>query len=176
MKESFMKRVLALTAGVAMSALAGCYIVPIDPANPQMYQQAVPGAAPQPAPALPVQPVPASMQARLYPLNEMAGKMGALTALVTDNANGHATFTVSHAGEVLRGEATRVPEGYAGFGKVHAEVYGTNRMPAGQRGIASAAGTQGSYVNCEYALTRANRGTGACLFSNGAKYQLHFGS
>jgi hypothetical protein len=25
-------------------------------------------------------------------------------------------------------------------------------------------------------LTAPNRGTGACLFSNGAKYQMHFGS
>jgi hypothetical protein len=45
---------------------------------------------------------------------------------------------------------------------VHRDVYGDGRMPAGQRGIASA--------------MAANGGTGACLFSTGAKYQLHFGS
>jgi hypothetical protein len=49
-------------------------------------------------------------------------------------------------------------------------------MPSGLRGIASAAGANGTYVNCEYALNGPNRGTGACLFSNGAKFQLHFGS
>jgi hypothetical protein len=49
-------------------------------------------------------------------------------------------------------------------------------MPAGERGIAAAAGARGMYVNCEYAMTGSNRGAGACLFSNGAKYQVHFGS
>jgi hypothetical protein len=53
-------------------------------------------------------------------------------------------------------------------------VYGDGRMPSGHRGIASAAGSRGTYVNCEYALSGHQRGTGACLFSNGAKYQLHF--
>ena len=45
-----------------------------------------------------------------------------------------------------------------------------------RQGIASAAGARGLYVNCEYAIMASNRGAGACLFSNGAKYQVHFGS
>ena len=77
---------------------------------------------------------------------------------------------------MLSGEASRVAAGYPGFGAVHRDVYGDGRMPAGQRGIASASGSKGTFVNCEYALMAANRGTGACLFSTGAKYQLHFGS
>jgi len=133
----------------ATLALPGCYVVPLDPrGEPVSYA----------APAAPVamaapRPVPAVLHARLYPLNETAGKMGALTATVTDHANGHAVFSLVHAGEVLQGEASRT---------------------SAQRGIASAAGSGGTYVKCQYALAAHNRGTGACEFSNGARYQLHF--
>jgi len=172
------KSVLAVSAVLVAASLSGCYVVPIDPRYPppapgqSLVMTPAGTAVPVPAP----QPVPANLQARLYPLNEMAGKMGALTANIVDSVNGHATFSLSQGGDLLQGEATRVAQDYPGFGSVHRQVYGDGRMPAGQRGIASAAGARGSYVNCEYALTAPNRGTGACLFSNGAKYQLHFGS
>ncbi len=171
-----MKAKALVAALCATCGLSGCYVVPIDYGHPP-GQVTLPshgqgGVAVAVAPA---QPVPTTLQARLYPLNETAGKMGALTATVVDSANGHAAFSLNQAGELLQGEASRVPAGYPGFGSVHREVYGDGRMPAGQRGIASAAGSRGTYVNCEYALSAPNRGTGACLFSNGAKYQLHFG-
>lgn len=170
-----MKRRLGVAAVSATAILSGCYVIPIDyphaPGQPPSFPSAT-GAVAVPAP----QPVPTMLQARLYPLNETAGKMGALTATVMDKVNGHASFSLSHDGELLQGEASRVPVGYPGFGNVHREVYGDGRMPAGQRGIASAAGGRGTYVNCEYALSGPNRGMGACIFSNGAKYQLHFGS
>ena len=156
-----MKLALVVAAGAA-AVLSGCYVVPIDGRQPIPQQLATPGSVP--------------LEARLYPLNEMAGKMGALSATVVDRVNGHASFSLTQGGELLQGEASRVPAGYPGFGKVHREVYGQGQMPSGQRGIASATGNRGTYVNCEYALTASNRGTGACLFSNGAKYQLHFGS
>lgn len=166
MKASRLARVMSFA--LATTALGGCYVVPIDGRYPALPQPALPAAAAALAPA--------TLNARLYPLNDAAGKMGPLSAVVTDHANGHASFSVQVSGEAMQGEASRVPVGYPGFGKVHGEVYGDARMPAGQRGIASAAGARGTYVNCEYALTGVNRGTGACLFSNGAKYQLHFGS
>jgi len=166
--------IAALCAGCSVS---GCYVIPIDYGNPpgqaRLPAQGQGGAAIVGVP--PAQAVPTTLQARLYPLNETAGKMGALSATVVDSANGHAAFSLNQAGELLQGEASRVPAGYPGFGSVHREVYGDGRMPAGQRGIASAAGARGTYVNCEYALSAPNRGTGACLFSNGAKYQLHLG-
>jgi hypothetical protein len=157
------------------AVLSGCYVIPIDYSHTPGHGVAVstPGTGTVAVPA--PQPVPTTLQARLYPLNETAGKMGALTAIVADNVNGHASFSLSHAGELMQGEASRVPAGYPGFGRVHREVYGDGRMPAGQRGIASAAGARGTYVNCEYALSGPNRGMGACVFSNGARYQLHFG-
>lgn len=126
-------------------------------------------------PATQAQPV--QLEARLYPVNDVAGKMGVLTALVSDNLNGHGRFTLNAGNETLVGEASRVGTEQAGFGNVYRLVYGETRLPAaGRRGIANAASGKGSYVNCEYVLTAAARGVGACLFSNGAKYQLHFGS
>jgi len=167
-----------ITAAFAATALSGCYVIPIDPLHPPTPGQvfAATSAGGGVVPVTAPQPVPTMLRARLYPLNETAGKIGALTATVADSVNGHAVFSLIHAGETLQGEASRVAAGYPGFGTVHREVYGDGRMPSGQRGIASAAGSAGTYVNCEYALNGPNRGTGACLFSNGAKYQLHFGS
>ena len=162
------------TSVLAAGLLGGCYVIPIDPRyTPEQAAAAFIGKPP--AAAAP-QAGPASLQARLYPLNEIAGGMGPLSVTLNDNASGHASFSLTYAGEQLQGEATRVGPQYPGFGKVHKEVYGDGRMPAGQRGIASAAGARGLYVNCEYAIMASNRGAGACLFSNGAKYQVHFGS
>jgi len=169
-------RILAAgTSVLAAGLLAGCYVIPIDPRYTPSEQAAAAFAGKPPAAAVP-QGGPTSLQARLYPLNEIAGGMGPLTVTLSDNASGHASFSLTYGGEQLQGEATRVGPQYPGFGKVHREVYGDGRMPAGQRGIASAAGVRGLYVNCEYAITASNRGAGACLFSNGAKYQVHFGS
>jgi hypothetical protein len=173
------KSLAVSAAAIAISsALTGCYVVPIDTRYPPTPGQPVvinsSGATPV-AMAAPA-PVPTVLQARLYPLNESAGKMGALSATVSDGTNGHATFSLTQGGEVLLGEASRIKPGDPAFGKIYWQVYGDGRMPTGQRGIASAASSQGTYVNCEYVLADAHRGTGACLFSNGAKYQLHFGS
>jgi hypothetical protein len=46
---------------------------------------------------------------------------------------------------------------------------------AGRRGIANAVSPRGVHAQCEYVLTAPTQGTGACVFSDGAKYQLHFG-
>jgi hypothetical protein len=167
-------RIPGLTAtALATGLLAGCYVIPIDPRYPAAEQASmvIPG---RPMPL--TQGGPLTLQARLYPLNEIAGKSGPLSVTFSDNVSGHASFSLTYAGELLQGEATRVGPHYPGFGKVHREVYGDGRMPAGQRGIASAAGPRGLYVNCEYAIMASNRGAGACLFSNGATYQVHFGS
>ncbi|MBL8450139.1 MAG: hypothetical protein JNM32_09455 [Dechloromonas sp.] len=164
-----------LAALAASLALSGCYVVPIDARNPPHVTYSSAGTAE--SIALPAaQPQPVQLEARLYPVNDVAGRMGVLTALVSDTLNGHGRFTLNTGSETLVGEASRIGTDQAGFGNVYRQVYGETRLPAaGRRGIANAASGKGSYVNCEYVLTAAARGVGACLFSNGAKYQLHFG-
>ena len=147
-----------LSAACAAVLLTGCYVVPIDSRGNPIYPAATstPVAYSAPVPVAAPAPVPASLQVRLYPLNEMASKTGPLTAVVIDNANGHGTFQLHYAGELMQGEATR--------------------LGAGKQGVANAASSTGTYVRCDYALSAPNRGTGNCNFSNGARYQLHFGS
>lgn len=167
---------------VAASTLSACYIVPLDPRTGQPYPaardpQAAPGSVailtPPPPPA---PPQPSVMSARLYPLNPQANKGGLLNATVVDRHDGRGTFTLTYLGDTLQGEATRVEASYAAYGRIHTEVLGASpRSYAGRRGIANAYGPKGVNVQCEYQVTGPTMGTGACLFSDGAKYQLHFG-
>jgi hypothetical protein len=163
-------------AGIALasSALVACYVVPIDPRTGQPLPAYAPPAvttAVTPPPAAPLQ-----MQARLYPLNDQAHQAGLLLAQVTDHLSGRGSLTLQYRGQWLQGEATRVDAGYAGFGRVHDQVLGPARRDyAGRRGMANAFGG-GLSAQCEYVITGPAIGTGACLFSDGAKYQLHFGS
>ena len=174
-----MKRTL-IAASLLAASLSGCYVVPIDARNPPPYPAVAAAVRGEPVPVsvAPAQPQPATYQARLYPINDVAGKMGVLTAQVTDNLAGHGSFTLTAGNEILTGEASRVGSDHPGFGSIHRQVYGdTGRLPtSGRRGIGNAGGSRGTYVNCEYVLTAATQGTGACLFSNGAKYQIHFGA
>jgi len=163
-----LRRALLLGALASATLLAGCYVVPVQP-QPSIYP---------PPQALPAVPVAATYGARLYPLNDTAAQTGMLQATVTDNLNGRGTFSLNFGNELMQGEATRVADNYPGYGRVHQQVYGQSPRPVSgfRKGIANAAGARGAYVNCEYALNAQSTGTGACIFSNGAKYQLHFGS
>jgi hypothetical protein len=171
---------LAVAAALA-AGLAGCYVVPIDPRTGQAYPVASSGAPPagvtviNPPPGG-AMPQPSVLNARLYPLNPQANKGGMLTAMVVDNHIGRGTFTVAYLGDALQGEASRVDANYAAFGRVHNEVLGHSpRSFSGRRGIANAFGAKGVNVQCEYLVTGPGMGTGACQFSDGAKYQMHFG-
>mgnify|MGYP001232417336 FL=1 len=163
----------AVIATLTAATLTGCYVIPIDHHTPpghygSGHSQTVTVPAPLAQPLV--------LQARLYPANDIAGKVGTLTAVVTDNLNGHGTFAITVNNELLQGEATRVGDSHPGFGNIYRQVYGDGRAPnTGRRGIANAAGPRGTYMSCEYALTTTARGTGACVVSNGAKYQIHFG-
>jgi hypothetical protein len=159
------------------ATLGACVIVPLDPATGQPYahrpQQHVTVLSPPP----PAAPAAVVLSARLYPLNEQANRAGLLTAVVTDHQGGRGSFQVGYGGDTLQGEATRVDSGYASFGRVHAEVLGASaRSFSGRRGVANGFGARGVNVQCEYVITAPGIGTGACLFSDGAKYQMHFGS
>jgi hypothetical protein len=174
-----------LAALVAAGAtLSACYVVPIDPRTGQGYpigmrdgQAGAPSAVTviTPPAAVPLQS--SVLTARLYPLNPQANQGGMLTAVVVDNHTGRGTFTVGYLGDSLQGEATRVDANYAAFGRIHGEVLGASpRSFGGRRGIANAFGAKGVSVQCEYQITGPSMGTGACQFSDGAKYQMHFGT
>jgi hypothetical protein len=172
-----MSRRFIVPALLAAASLGACVIVPLDPNTGQPY-------GPRPAQQVTVVQTPASsppptlvLTARLYPLNDTASRTGLLTAVVTDHQGGRGSFSVGYGGEMLQGEATRVDSGYASFGRVHAEVLGPSTRPfSGRRGVANGVGARGVNVQCEYVITGPGIGTGACLFSDGAKYQMHFGS
>ncbi len=157
--------------------LTACYVVPINPSTGQPYP--VPQQAQPHNPAV-YAPVSAStlLQAKLYPLNLPATKAGTLAATAVDAHNGRGVFSVSFMGEILQGDATRVDASYPAFGRIYREVLGvgSDMGKGGRRGIANASGPNGTSVQCEYQMAAADIGTGVCLFSNGAKYQMHFGS
>ncbi len=99
---------------------------------------------------------PASLQARLYPANDVATETGLLSGTVTNMMTGRGVFQLSYRGDTLVGEATRVP--------------GDDR-----RGVAHAYGQRGTYMTCDYRMTTPYMGTGTCSLSNGAQYQVHIG-
>jgi hypothetical protein len=178
-----------ITALLAAS-LTGCYVVPIDsrtgqawpPHSPAHSSQAAPSApSASSLPGMPYTPAPppgpTPLQGRLYPVNDTATQAGVLTAQVNDNHSGRGSISLNYKGQTLQGEATRVDAGYASFGRVHEEVFGASRREfTGRRGVANAYGNGGVGARCEYVITGPTLGTGACVFSDGAKYQLHFGS
>ena len=179
MNRSFARLTFAAACAAALSA---CVVVPLDPRTglPYAYPAAGNDGAPRamlltpPAPAAPLQQ--SVLTARLYPLNVQANKGGLLNAVVVDHHTGRGSFTLAYLGETLQGEATRVDAGYTGFGRLHGEVLGSApRSQGGQRGVANAFGARGVNAQCEYVITGPALGTGVCLFSDGAKYQLHFG-
>jgi hypothetical protein len=168
---------------VSTSVLSACYIVPIDPRTGQPYptvvsrDPSVPAGGSAVLAAAPAQPT--TLTVRLYPVNEQANAGGMLSATVVDNNAGHGSFSVTYRGDILVGESTRVDAGYVGFGRIHDEVLGrpigsVQRSYSGRRGVANAYGAKGVNAQCEYLISGPGMGTGACLFSDGAKYQMHF--
>jgi hypothetical protein len=146
---SHTKRAAHVAAAIACAAgLAGCYVVPLQPAP-------VPGPAPVLVPAAPPQPL--TFSARLYPSNELASSYGMVSAVVTNDLNGRGYFQTAINGENFTGEATRV----AG---------------SARDGLANGAGNRGSYINCRYTMNSATLGTGQCRLSNGATFTMHVGS
>ena len=173
-------------AALAISVgLVACYVIPMNPDGSPAWQVLPPGVpppapAPQAAvvPAMPPMPqLPSSYQARLYPMNARAAQSGQLVATITDLNTGRGILSMNLDGEYLSGEATRVSDAHPGFGNVYQKVLNTaiKVVPGQPRGIANATGSRGTWVNCEYVLESGGRGTGACVMSDGANYQIHFG-
>jgi hypothetical protein len=135
------------------------YLAPVPGRNarPPNGSQAIAYVAPASDLAAPAGPAaPAALQARLYPSNEVATETGMLSGTVTNMMTGKGLFQLNYRGEILSGEATRVP--------------GDER-----RGIANAYGQRGTYMSCDYRMTTPYQGTGTCNLSTGAQYQVHIG-
>ena len=149
-----MTRILATLALGAASLTTGCIVVPLNADRTVAYPV---GAAPH-TPI--VQPAPPSqtLPVRLYPTNQAATASGMIAGTVTNHLNGRGTFTLNVGDETMAGEATR-------SGGSNARL-----------GVANAYGARGSYANCRYTMNSATQGTGSCMFSNGARYQLHIGT
>jgi hypothetical protein len=153
---------LAVAMTAPAFALAGCYIVPIGadgrPLWPPVDPTPIHSSTPLPQQPAPTQaPASAVLQARLYPANDIATQTGILNGTVTNMMGGKGRFNLNYRGEVLSGEATRT----AGDAR---------------KGVASAYGSGGSFMSCEYQMSTPARGAGTCSFSDGARYQVHVGN
>jgi hypothetical protein len=158
---------LAAAVLVPAFVLSGCYVIPVGADGyPAWPPGAVwgPGVSQSPGPASPPPgPAPAqkaaaptTLQARLYPANDLATQTGIVSGTVTNMMGGKGRFMLDYRGELLSGEATRVS--------------GEER-----KGVASAYGPSGSYMSCDYQMNSPYQGAGNCVFSNGARYQVHIG-
>lgn len=156
------KKILTFLVGGASAVLAGCVAVPAGPNGPYVYYPLPPSSPPGPwgeggGAGMALPHMPAVLQARLYPSNDIAAQTGVVGGTVTNMMNGKGRFQLQYGGETLVGEATSV-DGNA------------------KRGVASAYGTNGGFMSCEYQLNTPRQGAGSCTFSNGAQYKLHIGS
>lgn len=159
--------VISLAAAVAAATLAGCYAVPVgqDASGSPHYVYSTLPVVTTPAGAMrgaqpvvvPTGPMPAVLDVKLYPSNDLANQTGVLTGQVTNMMTGKGRFTFNYQGETLVGEATRVANDE-------------------RRGVASAYGPRGMFARCEYQMSAPHMGAGTCVFSNGAQYQAHIGN
>lgn len=156
MKTLAKRNVLALL--LAAPLLTACYVVPVHPDGrvypPSGSHSPVPGA---PITIIAAPPPPVVYTARLYPSNDIAARNGIIAGSVTSPQDGKGVFTIAYAGDTLSGEATRTTAG-----TVHS-------------GVANASEPRGTFVRCNYRMNNASQGTGECLFSDGARFQMHVG-
>ncbi|WP_137895184.1 hypothetical protein [Ramlibacter sp. 2FC] len=144
---------ILVPALLAAAALSGCYVMPLGSEGYPLPPY--PGAVPPPV-APPAPPAAQVLAVRLYPANDKATQSGVLSGTLTSTAAGKGRFQLSYRGETLTGEATRVD--------------GDSR-----RGMASAYGSSGAFMSCEYQMQSPRQGAGSCTLSDGAKYQVHIG-
>ena len=159
-----MSRRLAAAMLVPAFALSACYVIPVGQEGEAVYALGVPYVPPRsttaggaPAAPFPGGPMPAVLNVKLYPANDLANQTGVLTGQVTNMMTGKGRFSFNYQGETLVGEATRVANDE-------------------RRGVASAYGQRGTFARCEYQMSSPRMGAGTCTFSNGAEYQVHIGS
>lgn len=139
------KFLATLSAAAAASALvSGCYVVPLHQAPVASNQAYAPVAV------VAVRPI---YTARLYPTNDIAATAGRISGTISNPDRGQGEFAFVMGGESFVGEATRAPNA--------------------SKGTANAAGNRGAYAKCTYTMSNATLGTGGCVFSTGATFDLH---
>lgn len=140
------KALLATGLIAATLSLTACYVVPVNQHPPQPAQVVV----------APVVPSSSTFTARLYPANEQAREAGMAVASVTNDMNGHGSFTTVIQGESFTGEATR-------------------KNASSREGNANGMGSRGNYLQCNYVMNNPMQGSGTCRHSNGAVFTMHLG-
>lgn len=154
--EQVSKRLLFTFAAIGLS-ISACYVMPLGP-DGRPLQQPTTVILQTSQPAGSGGSAAQVLTARLYPANEAAGKTGIIAGSVTATSDGKGLFSMPYNGETLTGEATKTSQGL-----IHT-------------GIANASSPRGTFVRCNYRMNNATQGTGECLFSDNAKFQLHLGS
>ena len=157
MKTSFVAA--SFGAILAAAALTACVVVPVGPdgrAYPMQPMPAPHAATPMVAPPS-APPAHVVMSARLYPLNSTAKSAGLAAGQVTNYLDGKGSFNIQIGGEQFSGEATRASRGSSS-------------------GVANAVGNRGTGLSCNYTMNNATQGSGKCMLTTGAEFQLHLGS
>jgi hypothetical protein len=141
------RKTLLVSGLVAASlSLTACYVVPMNSQVP----------SPSPVVVAPAISSSSTFTARLYPANEQAREAGMAVASVTNDMNGHGTFSTVIQGESFTGEATR-------------------KNASSREGQANGIGTRGNYLQCTYNMNSPTQGSGTCRHSNGAIFTMHLG-
>ena len=137
---------LGTIAALTLSSalLSGCYVVPLHQAP------VASGQAYAPVAVVAVRPI---YTARLYPTNDIAAAAGRISGTISNPERGQGEFAFAMGGESFVGEATRAPNA--------------------SKGTANATGNRGAYAKCTYTMSNATLGTGGCVFSTGATFDLH---
>jgi hypothetical protein len=156
MSNEISKRV-GVVLGGAVVLLNGCYVAPLGP-DGRPYPQQPTTVIVQAPPSGSGGSAPQLFTARLYPANDVAARTGIIAGSVTSAQDGKGVFSIPYNGETLTGEATRTTVGNA------------------HTGIANASSPRGAFVRCNYRMTNATQGTGECMFSDNARFQLHLGN
>lgn len=141
------------TVAIIGASLSACYVVPL---NQYPNGQAGTGAYGNNSGGVAIVPLPAyrpAFTARLYPANQTAARLGSVSGVISNPEQGHGQFTFNLAGEQYAGEATRTPNS--------------------SKGLANASGNRGGFARCDYVMSSAALGSGACTFADGARFDMH---
>lgn len=129
---------------ITVGTLSACYVVPIGSGANIMQT---------PASGTTVGAGETVLNARLYPSNAAAQRIGTGQASVIITQSGHGTFRASIGGEPYSGDATRNANS--------------------RSGKANGASAGGRYVSCDYTMNSDTVGTGTCRLSTGETFAMH---